>query len=106
MDEPPVAFAVDRAAGGVEVRVNFGVFAGRPATAAEINRLADQLVAVVGDVSIVAEERHEVGARGEATVHQIRIEAAGGDAAAIVERASAWARLCVAERHADVTDGA
>ena len=59
---------------GLEVRVNFGIFAGRPATAAEIDELAQALLTKVGEVSIVAEERHEVGEDSEASLHQVRVE--------------------------------
>ena len=53
-----MAFTVDRQdAPALEVRVNFGVFAGRAATAAEIDRLAEWLLDEVGSVSIIAEER-------------------------------------------------
>jgi hypothetical protein len=98
----------------IEVRVNFGVFAGRDATPAEIDRLAEWLLDEVGEVSIISEERHEIDSRGEASVHQVRIEvsteATTGEAAdeveqRILERAEHWARVCVAERHAEVTDG-
>ena len=57
----------------IEVRVNFGMYAGREATAAEIDRLGEWLLDEV-------EQR-------------------------ILERAEHWARLCVAERHAEITDG-
>jgi hypothetical protein len=104
MDDPTLAFVADG-----EVRVNFGVFAGREATAAEIDRLAEWLLDEVGEVSIVSEERHEIDTHGEAVIHQVRIEIGDGSAEVeqrILERAEHWARLCVAERHADVTDGA
>lgn len=104
MTDSTLVFAV-----GGEVRVNFGVFAGREATAAEIDRLAEWLLDEVGEVTIVSEERHEIDTRGEAVVHQVRImvEDTGPDIEArILERAEHWAKLCVAERHADVTDGA
>ena len=49
---------------GLEVRVNFGVFAGRDATSAELEELGKLLVPEAGEVSIVGEERHEfVGGR-------------------------------------------
>src|SRR3954469_15610839 len=100
----------------IEVRVNFGVFAGRDATPAEIDRLAEWLLDEVGEVSIISEERHEIDAHVEASVHQVRIEvasdrvpAAGPERDAvierIVERAEHWARLCVSERHAEIADG-
>ena len=99
----------------IEVRVNFGVFAGREATSAEIDRLAAYLLDEVGEVSIIAEQRHEIDAHVEASVHQVRIELAAdrvpGDAAEreelerrILERAEYWAHLCVSERHIDVPE--
>ena len=100
----------------IEVRVNFGVFAGREATPAEIDRLAQWLLDEVGEVSIISEERHEIDAHVEASVHQVRIEVAadrvppaGPERQSVierlVERAEHWARLCVAERHAEIADG-
>jgi hypothetical protein len=115
MDDPTMAFVVQRREPpAIEVRVNFGVFAGREATPAEIDRLAEWLLDEVGEVSIISEERHEIDARVEASVHQVRIEVAPEDLNGhdrddverrILERAEHWARVCVAERHADVTDG-
>jgi len=114
--EPSMAFPVRaRVQPGIEVVVNFGVFAGREATAAEIDRLAEWLIDEVGEVSIISEERHETDGRVEASVHQVRIEVGTdqvprdeGERATleerVVERAEHWARLCVAERHADVAE--
>jgi hypothetical protein len=100
---------------GLRIRVNFGVFAGREATPAEIDELAAQLVPEVGDISIVSEQRHEIGEDVEAALHQVRIEVAAealpvhleererlGDR--IVETAERWAEACIAERHAEVTE--
>lgn len=115
--EPSMAFAVHRHdPPAIEVRINFGVFAGREATAAEIDRLAEWLLDEVGEVSIISEERHEIDAQVEASVHQVRIEVSpdrvpAGDAERqeieerILQRAEHWARLCVSERHAEVADG-
>ena len=112
-----MAFAVHRHdPPAIEVRINFGVFAGREATPAEIDRLAEWLLDEVGEVSIISEERHEIDAHVEASVHQVRIEVASdrvpaGDAERrlieerILERAEHWARVCVAERHAEISDG-
>lgn len=110
-----MAFAVQRQEPPViEVRVNFGMYAGREATAAEIDRLGEWLLDEVGEVSIISEERHEIDAKAEASVHQVRIEisAAGMNGHSrdevegrILERAEHWARLCVADRHAEITDG-
>jgi hypothetical protein len=114
--EPSMAFAVhDHDTPAIEVRINFGIFAGRDATAAEIDRLAEWLLDEVGEVSIIAEERHEIDANVEASVHQVRIEVSAdrvpGDPveraaieARIVERAEHWAHLCVAERHVEIAD--
>jgi hypothetical protein len=98
----------------IEVRVNFGVFAGRDATSAEIDRLAQWLLDEVGEVTIISEERHEIDAQVEASVHQVRIELTNGVPAddigrraleqRILERAEYWARQCVAERHVDVAE--
>ena len=105
-----MAFAVrEHDQPAIEVRINFGVFAGRDATAAEIDRLAQWLLDEVGEVSIISEERHEIDAQVEASVHQVRIELSTGvpdDEAGrrlleqrILERAEYWAHQCVAERH-------
>jgi hypothetical protein len=112
--EPDIAFcAVDDARPGLVVRVNFGIVAGREATPAEIDELARLLRPEVGEVSIVAETRHAIGRGVEAAVHQVRVEldeevmpaddeARSELCSRIVERADFWARLCAAERHADV----
>jgi hypothetical protein len=107
-----IAFPVERhEPPAIEVRVNFGVFAGRGATPAEIDRLAEWLLDEVGDVSIIAEDRHEIDANVEASVHQVRIEVAAEDIRAdaretverrILERAEHWARVCISDRHVDV----
>ena len=46
---PTLAFiATPQARAGLEIRVNFGVFAGREATSAEIDDLADSLLPEIG----------------------------------------------------------
>src|SRR3954467_12698709 len=115
MDDFAMAFAVHRHdPPAIEVRVNFGVYAGRDATAAEIDRLAEWLLDEVGEVSIISEERHEIDAQVEGSGDQARIEVGTGLAGGrppeelerrILERAEHWARLCVADRHAEITDG-
>ena len=111
-----MAFAVHgRRPPAIEVRVNFGVFAGRDATPAEIDRLAEWLLDEVGEVSIISEERHEIDANVEASVHQVRIELAADRIPAageardaleekLLERAEHWAHICVAERHVEIAD--
>jgi hypothetical protein len=114
--EPDIAFAVGKQnSPGLEIRVNFGVFSGRAATPAEIDRLAEWLLDEVGEVSIIAEERHEIDEQVEASVHQVRVEVADDrvpdnpeerDALerTLVARAEHWARACIAERHAEVAE--
>ena len=111
--DPTLAFIVEQPQPGIEVRVNFGVLAGRNATPAEIDRLAEWLLDEVGEVSIIAEERHEIDAHVEASVHQVRIEVAPDKLPVdpfrrrtleqrLLDRASHWARLCATERQAGV----
>ena len=57
-----------------DIRVNFGMFAGREATQAEIDDLANALLDEVDAVTIVAEQRTIADREMEASVHQIRIE--------------------------------
>ncbi len=95
--------------GSLEVAVNFGVLAGRQATNAELEELGRQLVADAGEVSLVSEERFELGPHSEAELHQVRVELDGARLdenlrARVVATAEAWARACAADRHADVTD--
>jgi hypothetical protein len=116
MDDLPMAFAVHHhETPAIEIRVNFGVFAGRAATPAEIDRLAAWLLDEVGEVSIISEERHEINAKAEGSVHQVRIELSvpcspkvGPEREdlerRILERAEHWAHLCVAERHVNVPE--
>ena len=100
---------------GLEVRVNFGMFAGREATAAEIQELGAALLPEIGNAEISAETRFEIGPDSEADVHQVRIEvpqtALPGDdfqvgelAGRLVGIADRWARGCIAERHAEVSE--
>jgi hypothetical protein len=108
--QPQLAFANHAQTEGpqVVVRVNFGVFTGREATAAEIDRLAEWLLDRVDHVTIVSETHHEIDTHSEAAVHQVRIEvtAPAGDETPdalerwLVDRAELWARECMAERTA------
>ena len=102
-----VAFATPPDAPPVEVRVNFGMFAGREATPAEIDELARQLIPEVGDVTIVREERHEISDESEGSVQQVRIELTdeqAGVADTIVAIAERWANACIADRHTEVAE--
>jgi len=68
--ENVIAFASQQEPAGLEIRVNFGVFAGRDATAAELEELGKLLVPEAGEVSIVGEQRHEISEDAEIVLHQ------------------------------------
>jgi hypothetical protein len=57
----------------LELCVNFGLFAGREVTRAEIEDLARELLTKVVRVTIVSERRYEIGGEAEAAVHQLRV---------------------------------
>ncbi|HEV2592376.1 MAG TPA: hypothetical protein VGU02_10835 [Gaiellaceae bacterium] len=109
MDDLPLAFTVQKHdPPAVEVRINFGVATGRAATPAEVDRLAALLLDEVGDVSIICEERHEIGHGHEASVQMVRVELPTElpeeNTARIVERCNHWARLCASDRHLDTAE--
>ena len=111
MSDPKIAFAVSRLEPqpALEVRVNFGIFAGRQATPAEIDELGAYLLDEVRPITIIAEERHEIDGKLETSVHVIRIELAAAQVPEtdferrrleqkLVERAEHWARACIDRR--------
>ena len=111
----PIAFVAEpREGAAVEVRVNFGIFAGRDVTRAEIDDLTTLLLEEVPEVSIVSEERHEIDRDVEVSVHQVRIEVARDvvpeetDVSTLATRVTAlaerWAESCIAERHAEISE--
>jgi len=113
--ENMIAFAVEQEPAGLEIRVNFGVFAGRDATTAELDELGKLLVPEAGEVSIVGEERHEMSEDVEVVLHQVRVaippERVPDDPAErkefcerLVGLAEIWARQCISERHAEITE--
>ena len=87
-----------------DIRVNFGMFAGREATQAEIDDLAHTLLAEVDAVTVVAEHRTIADREHEAAVHQIRIELGEEDTQRPLRIAERWAKSCVADRHIEVSD--
>jgi len=110
-----IAFAVDQEPAGLEILINFGVFAGRDATTAELEELGKLLVPEAGEVSIVGEQRHEIAEEAEVVVHQVRVSVApenvptdSAERKALCEKlvglAEIWARQCIRERHAEMTD--
>jgi hypothetical protein len=97
----------------LEIRINFGVFAGREATQAELDQLGRAAMAEIGHVTVVSERRQELGGRTETSLHQVRMDvpqtALPEDAAEaewlcerLVGLAERWAQRCIDSRHADV----
>jgi len=113
--ENVIAFAVEQEPAGLEIRVNFGVFAGRDATSAELEELGKLLVPEAGEVSIVGEQRHEISEDAEVVLHQVRVSVSQenvpddpGERKAFCERlvtlAEIWARQCINERSSEISD--
>jgi len=83
------------------VVVNFGVYAGREATPAEVERLGENLLGRVSSVEIVCERRASFGPDRQVELYQVRVELPGHDAAeasALLPAVEAWARDCISER--------
>jgi len=114
--EPVLVFAApEREPPVLELRVNFGVFAGREATAAEIDDLGKELLAKVDHVSIISERHHEIGMGAESAVHQLRIEIPAEALplwardvselrGRLIEVTERWALACIADRHEEVSE--
>jgi hypothetical protein len=113
--EQAIAFVTEQEESGLEIRINFGVFAGRDATTAELEDLGSLLLPETGEVSIVGEERHDLADGVEVVLHQVRVavppdHVPGGEAEReafcekLVGLAEIWARRCIEERHADITE--
>jgi hypothetical protein len=112
--EPGIAFATrTHEPPGLEIRINFGMYAGREATPAEIDELGKALLARVQEVSIISEERHEIADSSEAQLHQVRVEVPSEGLprddheldelrGRLVEVSERWAQACIAERHVEV----
>jgi hypothetical protein len=98
---------------GIEVRVNFGLSAGREATPAEIDELGRRALVEFERLTIVSERRYEISKDVEASVHQVCvtvpadgvpddvIEAARLEGK-LVSVAETWALACGADRSAVV----
>ncbi len=99
----------------IEVRVNFGVFAGREATPAELDELGRTVLGEVEHVTLVSEHRHELGGHTETSLHQVRMDVprnvlpddqveAEWMRDRLVRLAEQWARSCIDTRHAEVIE--
>ena len=113
--ENVIAFATEDDPAGLEIRVNFGVFAGRDATSAELEELGKLLVPEAGEISIVGEQRHEIAEDAEVVLHQVRVSVSRenmpddpGERKEFSERlvtlAEIWARQCINERSSEISD--
>ncbi len=114
--EPLIAFLAEQSGPpDVEIRINFGVFAGREATPAELDDLGRAAMEQVDHVTLVSEHRHELGGGSETSLHQVRMgvprsafPADTGDAERAQDRlvalAESWAQSCIDARHADVIE--
>jgi hypothetical protein len=112
----PIAFAAtDVEPPHLEIRINFGVFAGREATPAELDELGRTVIAEVGHVTLVSEHRHELGGQTETSLHQVRMDVprtalpddeveAEWTRNRLIKLAERWARSCIDSRHADVIE--
>ena len=102
MEEPTLVFVSERT-DGFELVVNFGVYGGREATPAEVDRLGDALLAGVERFEIVCEARYAFDREHRASIYRIRVQVpadAASDAAEDAVRATveAWAQDCIDER--------
>ena len=99
-DIAPIAFLDEDG----DIRINFGIFAGREATQAEVDELARVLLEDVEAVTVVAEHRTIADRGHEAAVHQIRIELGEEDPQHPLLLAERWAEACIADRHIAVDE--
>ena len=113
--ENVIAFVREQEPAGLEIRVNFGIFAGRDATSAELEELGKLLVPEAGEVSIVAEQRHEISEDAEVVLHQVRVSVSLENVPddpeerkefcqRLVTLAEIWARQCINERSSEISD--
>jgi hypothetical protein len=101
MTEPEIAFLSEPSESPLEIRINFGIFAGRQATPAEIDDLGRMLLPLLDQVTIVSEERHEITGDSEVSVSTVRVElgaASREQTGTLLARCEQWAASCIAGR--------
>ena len=104
---PPAAVPLDRfERPEIAVLVNFGLLAGREPSAAEIERLAERLLAEVERATIKREQRLDVGDRLNAFLQEVVIEIPDDAAPAahrpvlrerVIGTASEWVAECISD---------
>jgi hypothetical protein len=91
----------------LEIRINFGVFAGREATPAELDDLGRTALTEVAHVTLVGQT--------ETSLHQVRMDVprdvlaedqveADSMRDRLIRVAERWARSCIDTRHAEVIE--
>ncbi|HEU4449012.1 MAG TPA: hypothetical protein VFR63_03375 [Gaiellaceae bacterium] len=100
MSRPELVFFAPGADGAAELVVNFGVYAGREATPAEVERLARSFLAEVPRLEVVCEQRYEFAPDAEAAVYRVRVRtpAAAARGEELRRAVAAWAEDCIRER--------
>ena len=101
MSQPELVFISAGPDGVAELVVNFGVYSGRQATPAEVERLARLLLEGVAAVEIVCEQRYEFSLNAEATVFRVRVTVPGPGqhAGELRDTVAAWAEDCIEDRY-------
>jgi hypothetical protein len=111
----PVVTYETRPAPALQFLVNFGVFTGREATRLDIRKLSGALLGLLPAVTVLSEDRFEVGDQSRALVHEVRIEV-GQDAlpsdetdiealrAELTEVIRNWAHACVTGFAGELTE--
>jgi hypothetical protein len=104
---PPAAVPLDRyEQPELTVLVNFGLLAGREPSPAEIEKLAQRLLAEVERATIKREQRFDIGERLNAYLHEVVIEIPDDAASGphrlvlqqrVIEAASEWVEECIAD---------
>lgn len=101
MSTPELVFFAPVTDSATELVVNFGVYAGREATPAEIERLARDFLPDLRALEVVCEQRYEFTEAAEATIYRVRVLAPNAvePAGELRDAVAAWAEDCIQERY-------